>query len=104
MRSFHPRPLRSGILFIALLAQGCASSTPEMQADPIRVPPAGSGEIEEPLFPLTNRPDVRGLHGAVVSDHPLASQAGIAVLQEGGTAIDAAIATAAVLAVVLLAA
>ena len=47
-----------------------------------------------------NRPDVRGTRGAVSADHPLAAQAGLRVLQEGGTATDAIIAMAGVLAVV----
>ena len=46
-----------------------------------------------------NRPDVRGTTGAVASDHPLATQVGMAVLQDGGTATDAVIAMAGVLAV-----
>ena len=45
-------------------------------------------------------PLVRGTHGAVVAPHHLATEAGLAILRAGGTAIDAAIATNAALAVV----
>lgn len=46
-----------------------------------------------------NRPDVRGTVGAVSAGHPLAAQAGLEVLKDGGTAMDAIIAMAGVLAV-----
>ena len=46
------------------------------------------------------RPEASGTEGAVVSGHPLASAAGERVLQEGGTAADAVVTMAAVLAVV----
>jgi gamma-glutamyltranspeptidase/glutathione hydrolase len=69
-------------------------------------PPEPAGEAgdqaadEVPLFPAANRPEVRGTKGAVSAGHPLAAQAGLRVLQDGGNAVDAAVAMAAVLAVV----
>ena len=47
-----------------------------------------------------HRPVVMGRNGMVCAGHPLAAQAGITILQKGGNAIDAAIATAAALGVV----
>ena len=43
----------------------------------------------------------RGRHGAVVAPHHLATEAGLSILRAGGSAVDAAIATNAVLAVVV---
>ena len=48
----------------------------------------------------SNRPVVMGRNGMVAAGQPLAAQAGMAVLQRGGNAVDAAIATAAALNVV----
>jgi len=51
--------------------------------------------------PFVPVPLARGRHGAVVAPHHLATAAGLAVLRAGGHAVDAAIATNAVLAVVM---
>ena len=50
---------------------------------------------------MTHRPTVRAANGIVASGHHLATVAGLAALRDGGSAVDAAIAAAAVCAVVL---
>jgi len=51
-------------------------------------------------WPAQSRSEVMVQHGMVVTSQPLAAQAGLQVLLRGGNAIDAAVATAAVLSVV----
>lgn len=76
----------ASLMVPTLLVAGCAETEAPPEWDTTRYAPQ-------------NRPDVRGTMGAVSSDHPLATQAGLAVLRDGGTATDAIIAMAGILAV-----
>ncbi len=85
-----PRAVRPGcaLVLAALVLTGCDGG----------VEAESSGPAVTTYAPQ-NRPDVRGTRAAVSSDHPLATEVGMAVLREGGTATDAIVAMAGVLAV-----
>src|SRR5687768_6545932 len=79
---------------VATLASGC-------QVTPVDREAQAATSVALSSVPGPDiRPEVGGLHGAVVADHPLAVQAGLARLQAGGNAVDAAVTMAGVLAVV----
>lgn len=59
-----------------------------------------TGYAQQNAYHYTVRKNVTVTHGAVVSAHPLASEAGLQMLQQHGNAVDAAIATQLALAVV----
>jgi len=58
-----------------------------------------AGALGSPCIPLPNDLVARGAHGAVVSAEPHATAIGLQVLQQGGNAVDAAVAVALALAV-----
>lgn len=62
--------------------------------------PLGATTQQQSPFQYQIEKTLIAKRGAVVSAHPLASQAGLSILQKGGNAIDAAIATQLALAVV----
>jgi gamma-glutamyltranspeptidase/glutathione hydrolase len=86
------RPLAASLLASVLIMN--ASSAQQAGVDYPRPGDRPAGN------PHSTRSVVMGRHGMIATSQPLASAAGLNVLQSGGNAIDAAIAAASVLAVV----
>src|SRR5271163_4818203 len=88
------------LLGIFLGADGFAQPALNMQACEQAPPPPFCGAARGARaegWPAQSRSEVMAQHGMVVTSQPLAAQAGLQILQHGGNAIDAAVATAAML-------
>ena len=92
----------AGLVALAAGSLGCQPT-----ATPVAVPAAAdrTGSTPEALFPATwslpRAAEVEADGGMVASGHPLASEVGAAILERGGSAVDAAVAVGFALAVVL---
>src|SRR6187200_897380 len=100
------RKVAIGLVCCALFVAACDTTSPGREqsiAGPARAIDAAAAIPSVPAswpFPL-DQPAAEGEHGMVVADQPLATEAGLAVLRDGGNAVDAAVATAFALAAVL---
>jgi gamma-glutamyltranspeptidase/glutathione hydrolase len=94
------------LVLVAVVATMCACGNGRISDKPPNSAPAAANAPPRPdvpdgwPFPL-DAPAAAGDRAMVVTDQPLATEAGVAVLRDGGNAIDAAVATAFTLAVVL---
>src|SRR5262249_32836211 len=84
---YAPAMMRKNILVAATLALAWALGAPALHAFEQREAPSG----------FTPKPLVKAKRHMVVAAHPLAAEAGLAILRKGGSAVDAAIATQMVL-------
>lgn len=95
--------LLPGLVVSLILLAGCAAPPPQPAAPVETIPPAGveaGVEDDAAIGPVFGRPPVASRTMMVASAHPLASQAGMRILREGGNATDAAIAMQLVLGLV----
>jgi len=88
------------VLLFGLLGGPAFAQAPKMQSCESTPQPAFCSAVRgvrSEGWPAQSRSEVMAQHGMVVTSQPLAAQAGLQILQHGGNAIDAAVATAAML-------
>ncbi len=88
------------VLMASLLSGAAFAQAPKMQTCEATPQPAFCSAVRgvrSEGWPAQSRSEVMAQHGMVVTSQPLAAQAGLQILKQGGNAIDAAVATAAML-------
>jgi gamma-glutamyltranspeptidase / glutathione hydrolase len=87
-------------LGLMLAGSGWAQTAPSDASCSSKPEPAFCGAVRGARaegWPAQSRSEVMAQHGMVVTSQPLAAEAGLQIMKSGGNAIDAAVATAAVL-------